>query len=104
MIDPICGMEVEPSNVAGSHLHDGQTYLFCSHHSLAKFKERSGRFLRMLHEDGIRESSKAFLNKATIRKTNGAIGKNYWTALSFRTYRGADRKSKMPTSNQDMTV
>ena len=46
MIDPICGMEVEPGNAAGSHLHDGQTYLFCSHHCLAKFKEDPDKFLK----------------------------------------------------------
>ena len=46
MIDPICGMEVEPGNAAGSHLHDGQTYLFCSHHCLAKFKEEPDKFLK----------------------------------------------------------
>ena len=46
MIDPICGMEVEPSNAAGSHVHDGQTYYFCSHHCLAKFKEDPEKFLK----------------------------------------------------------
>jgi P-type Cu+ transporter len=46
MIDPICGMEVEPSNAAGSHVYNGQTYLFCSHHCLAKFKEDPDKFLK----------------------------------------------------------
>ncbi len=46
MIDPICGMEVEPTHAAGSHVHDGQTYLFCSHHCLAKFKEDPDKFLK----------------------------------------------------------
>jgi len=39
MIDPVCGMDVEPSNAAGSHVRNGQTYFFCNHHSLQKFKE-----------------------------------------------------------------
>ena len=30
MIDPICGMNVEPDSAAGSHVHGGQTYYFCS--------------------------------------------------------------------------
>jgi P-type Cu+ transporter len=46
MIDPICGMEVEPSKAAGSHVYKGQTYYFCSHHCLAKFKEDPEKFLK----------------------------------------------------------
>ena len=39
MIDPACRMDVEPSNSAGSHVRNGQTYFFCNHHCLQKFKE-----------------------------------------------------------------
>jgi P-type Cu+ transporter len=46
MTDPICGMEVEPNNAAGKHIHNGQTYLFCSHRCLAKFKEDPEKFLK----------------------------------------------------------
>ena len=46
MIDPICGMEVEPSTAAASHVHNGQTYFFCSHHCLAKFKQDPEKFLK----------------------------------------------------------
>ena len=46
MIDPICGMDVDPSNAAGKRVYNGQTYLFCSHHCLAKFKEEPERFLK----------------------------------------------------------
>jgi Cu+-exporting ATPase len=46
MIDPICGMEVEPGNAAGKHVRNGQTYYFCSHHCLAKFKEDPEKFLK----------------------------------------------------------
>src|SRR5499433_36502 len=45
MIDPICGMKVEPSKAAGNQVYDGQTYFFCSHHCLAKFKENPEKFL-----------------------------------------------------------
>ena len=46
MIDPICGMEVEPGNAAGKHVYNGQTHYFCSHHCLAKFKEDPEKFLK----------------------------------------------------------
>ena len=46
MIDPICGMTVEPDNAAGKHVYNGQTYYFCSQHCLAKFKEDPEKFLK----------------------------------------------------------
>jgi Cu+-exporting ATPase len=53
MIDPICGMEVDPSSAVGKHEHSGQTYYFCSQHCLAKFKEDPDKFLKLQqHERG----------------------------------------------------
>ncbi len=46
MTDPICGMDVEPDRAAGSYVHDGQTYYFCSQHCLAKFIEDPEKFLK----------------------------------------------------------
>ena len=46
MIDPICGMEVEPSKAVGKHDYNGQSYYFCSHHCLAKFKEEPENFVK----------------------------------------------------------
>jgi Cu+-exporting ATPase len=37
-IDPVCGMAVDPASAAGSHVHDGKTYYFCSAHCLSSFK------------------------------------------------------------------
>jgi Cu+-exporting ATPase len=46
MIDPICGMEVDSSKAAGKHVYNGETYYFCSHHCLAKFKEDPEKILK----------------------------------------------------------
>src|SRR6266496_6402492 len=46
MIDPICGMNVEPDRAAGSHVYNRETYYFCSQHCLAKFKEDPEMFLK----------------------------------------------------------
>ena len=46
MIDPICGMEVEPSKAAGKRVYNGQTYFFCSHHCMAKFNEDPEKLLK----------------------------------------------------------
>ena len=45
MIDPVCGMTVEPSSAAGSHEHAGQTYYFCSKHCLARFAADPAQFV-----------------------------------------------------------
>src|SRR5438093_1439395 len=46
MMDPACGMNVEPDTAAGKHEYNGQTYFFCSHHCMAKFKEAPENFLK----------------------------------------------------------
>jgi len=37
-IDPVCHMTVQPAESAGSHVHGGQTYYFCSSQCEEKFK------------------------------------------------------------------
>jgi Cu+-exporting ATPase len=43
--DPVCGMTVDPAQAAGSHVHDGVTYHFCSTHCVAKFKADPRKYL-----------------------------------------------------------
>jgi P-type Cu+ transporter len=38
VLDPVCGMEVDPSAPAATLQHEGTSYLFCSTHCLEKFK------------------------------------------------------------------
>jgi Cu+-exporting ATPase len=40
VIDPVCGMTVEPARAAGSVTHAGKTYHFCSQHCVKKFQAR----------------------------------------------------------------
>src|ERR1039458_5866141 len=46
MKDPICGMDVDPATAARSHVHDGQTYYFCSAHCLAEFRADPTRYIQ----------------------------------------------------------
>src|SRR5438132_4482358 len=46
MIDPVCGMQVEPNTAAEKYEYKGQTYFFCSQNCLAKFKEDPEKFLK----------------------------------------------------------
>jgi P-type Cu+ transporter len=46
MIDPVCGMEVEPNTAARKYERKGQTYFFCSVHCLDKFKQDPEQFVK----------------------------------------------------------
>jgi len=46
MIDPICGMQVDPDRAAGKHQHNGEVYYFCSVHCLERFKSDPAKYLQ----------------------------------------------------------
>jgi P-type Cu+ transporter len=43
--DPVCGMIVDPLQAAGTHVHNGQTYYFCSSHCVKRFSSDPEGFL-----------------------------------------------------------
>ena len=43
--DPVCGMDVDPNQAAGSHVHEGKTYYFCGTHCLEKFRADPAKYL-----------------------------------------------------------
>ncbi len=45
MIDPVCGMTVDPANAAASQEFQGETYYFCSTHCARRFQEEPQRYL-----------------------------------------------------------
>jgi P-type Cu+ transporter len=45
LIDPVCGMKVDPHSAAGSYEHAGQTYFFCSKSCLNRFKQEPEAFV-----------------------------------------------------------
>ena len=44
-VDPVCGMNVEPSAAAGRYAYDGQTYLFCAARCLDAFKQNPAKYV-----------------------------------------------------------
>jgi Cu+-exporting ATPase len=44
-VDPVCGMTVQSERAAGSSVHEGKTYYFCSPGCLAKFRQGPATFL-----------------------------------------------------------
>jgi Cu+-exporting ATPase len=46
VIDPVCGMSVNPATAGGSASYDGKAYYFCSPHCLHKFQEDPEQYVR----------------------------------------------------------
>ena len=44
VVDPICGMSIDPSKAAATREHDGQTFYFCSEHCAATFDADPHRY------------------------------------------------------------
>jgi YHS domain-containing protein len=45
VIDPVCGMTVDPNNAAASFEYEGKTYYFCATHCLHRFQKDPESFL-----------------------------------------------------------
>ena len=45
VVDPVCGMTIDPAKAAGQHSHKGTTYYFCSPGCVATFKADPERYL-----------------------------------------------------------
>ena len=45
-IDPVCGMQVDPSTAAAHVEHEGSTYYFCCNGCAEKFRANPGKYLR----------------------------------------------------------
>lgn len=50
VLDPVCGMKVNPSTAKYSCAHDGQQYFFCGQRCLAKFQAAPATYLKHSHE------------------------------------------------------
>jgi P-type Cu+ transporter len=46
VLDPVCGMSIFPSRAAGHLEHGGQTYYFCGHGCLEKFRAAPEKYLK----------------------------------------------------------
>ncbi len=46
VIDPVCGMTVQPASAAGSYTYQDMTYYFCAPSCLAKFREDPAYYLQ----------------------------------------------------------
>ena len=44
VVDPVCGMTIDPADAVGHVEHDGQTYYFCAESCLERFKADPARY------------------------------------------------------------
>jgi Cu+-exporting ATPase len=69
-IDPVCGMTVDTAKAAGSLSLGGETYFFCSHHCLERFRKHPESFLAKLRNaqvgDGDAEASFTHISRHKI--------------------------------------
>jgi P-type Cu+ transporter len=47
VIDPVCGMSVEPDNAGAAWEHEGTTYYFCSVGCMERFRKDPETYLAM---------------------------------------------------------
>jgi YHS domain-containing protein len=47
MVDPVCGMTVEPDEAEAAWEHEGTTYYFCSVGCMERFRKDPGTYLSM---------------------------------------------------------
>ncbi len=55
VVDPVCGMTVDPQNAAGSFEYSGETYFFCSLGCLEKFRTTPELFINKAGQNHLRE-------------------------------------------------
>ena len=51
MIDPVCGMTVDPDDAAAAWEHDGTVHYFCSATCMERFRRDPDHFLSLAPED-----------------------------------------------------
>ena len=44
--DPVCNKQVDPAKAAGSSVHDGKTYYFCSKVCQRRFEQNPAQYVK----------------------------------------------------------
>src|SRR4051812_47582492 len=64
--DPVCGMDVDPADSAGSFEYQEETYHFCSESCLEEFKSNPSRVLAEFLDEEAKAKKAATLRKDAI--------------------------------------
>ncbi len=68
-LDPVCGMEVEKEEAAGSSTYKGETYYFCSPHCKEEFDKNPEKYLKKKNSGELGRELHSRPNKSTDRST-----------------------------------
>jgi Cu+-exporting ATPase len=66
MIDPVCGMTVEPATAAAKIDHAGKAYYFCSKHCAHAFQQDPARYLGAAHKPAMPQAAVSILRKDPV--------------------------------------
>jgi Cu+-exporting ATPase len=55
--DPVCGMTIQPDDAAGTHVHNGKTYYFCSRACQTRFQQSPNEFLTSARTPDLRQGT-----------------------------------------------
>lgn len=73
VVDPVCGMEVDPSSAAARAEHNGETYHFCSHACKTKFDAEPAKYAgRVPAGDGLTQKAAVDGSHHTRSTSDGA--------------------------------
>jgi Cu+-exporting ATPase len=45
VVDPVCGMRIKPEKAAGTIVHEGRTYFFCTEACQRQFEREPDRYV-----------------------------------------------------------
>jgi Cu+-exporting ATPase len=74
LIDPICGMTVDPADAGGQFDYKGRTYYFCSEHCLEKFRADPEKYLHAAPAD----RAAAQVEEATVEEAAQPAAAGYY--------------------------
>ncbi len=72
VVDPVCGMRVDPTRATHKLQHEGETYYFCCAHCAQKFRSAPNRYLHPAHPPGLLQARHTLVFTPAAAETTGA--------------------------------
>jgi Cu+-exporting ATPase len=103
VIDPVCGMTVDPAKAAGSFDYSGQTYYFCGKGCLAKFSSDPEKYLSGHREPMHAHPAPQVISLGGLKKSQGSSLKVQATpAASLPTAAQPTASHQLPTTSHQL--
>jgi len=79
VIDPVCGMSIDPATAAGTSTFEGRDYYFCSKACQAEFEKNPAKYR---HADAGTNAPSAAADDPPYTKTGGLVSPKFGAAGS----------------------